>query len=171
MPTTCTVRPAVSNVTFRALKFSAGLTFKAQHLPQDIHADQPVTSSFMTGLIYVSFSKFIALQLWENTAARMGLAGLDLTQCWKPETLCQWSCQNNRSRIYLRNHLANVLCSELGIRWGQLPRVKNYSEGAPYPKMLLHISTAKHSPQIAILNFTRNHLLLIPSPQHKHFIY
>ena len=94
--------------TNRALKFSAGLTFKAQHLPQDLHADQPVTSSFVTGLLYVAFPKFIALQLWENTAARMGLAVLDLTQCWKPETLCQWSCQNNRSRIYLRKHLAHV---------------------------------------------------------------
>lgn len=107
MPTTCTVRPAVSNVTLRALKFSAGLTFNAEHLPQDLHADQPVTSSFVTDLLYVVFSKFIALQLWENTAARMGLAVLDLTQCWKPETLCQWSCQN-RSRIYLSKHVTRV---------------------------------------------------------------
>ena len=37
--------------------------------------------------------------------------------------------------------------------------------------MLLSISTTKHIPQSAILNFTRNHFLLIPSSQHKHFIY
>lgn len=90
------IQPAVSNVIFRALKFSIKLIFMAQHLPPDLHTDQPVTSRFVTRLDLRGFLKVYCITTRENTAAGRGLAVLRLTQHWKPEALYQWSCQNNK---------------------------------------------------------------------------